>query len=601
MGGTTDLVFFARQVSALTDAERHFTLTPADFETLNPNTRTCPTFRSRRDADINLAMYRSAGVLWRDSDSQNGNPWELRFMAMLHMANDSGLFRTRRDLESANAKLVGNHFFRDAEMWEPLVEAKMVHIFDHRFGTYEGQTTAQENQGKLPEFDESAHADAERMTLPYYWIPKHEVSNRLSGRWNRQWLLGWRDICRSTDQRTVIASLFPRVAVGHTMPLAFSTIETRKTAFLYASLCSFALDYAARQKIGGTHLTYSYFKQLPVIAPSICKTNTRWMHGTIVQDWFLSRVLELTYTAWDLESFAHDVGYDGSPFRWDPDRRFLLRCELDAAFFHLYGLSRDDTDYVMDTFPIVRKNDEKAHGEYRTKRVILEIYDEMAEAARTGKPYKTRLDPPPADPRVAHPSREGQIISSPRPAPAPTPKPAIEPERDPMPAVACAIPALVDDGSWKFVTNKPDIAALFSLAAVLLASGKPVPSWQALMAALLVIDAKQATSHLSKDAAAQWKKAVGADTGKKWDPLKLDAALEKALIELRFRQSIELKGNRISALSNLAADPPDALYLGRADFILKHVLSTLNNESLGKLKVLFPMSLRDAPDFALQA
>ncbi len=63
--------------------------------------------------------------------------------------------------------------------------------------------------------------------------------------------------------------------------------------------------------------------------------------------------------------------------------------------------------FVMDTFPIVRRNDEKAHGEYRTKSVILEIYDEMAEAVRTGKPYQTRLDPPPADPRVAHPDTRG--------------------------------------------------------------------------------------------------------------------------------------------------------------------------------------------------
>jgi len=77
--------------------------------------------------------------------------------------------------------------------------------------------------------------------------------------------------------------------------------------------------------------------------------------------------------------------------------RFLLRCELDAAFFHLYGIERDDVDYIMDTFPIVQKNDEKAHGEYRTKRVILEIYDEMAEAMKTDKPYQTRLDPPPGE------------------------------------------------------------------------------------------------------------------------------------------------------------------------------------------------------------
>ncbi len=87
----------------------------------------------------------------------------------------------------------------------------------------------------------------------------------------------------------------------------------------------------------------------------------------------------------------------------EPARRFLLRAELDAAFFHLYGLARSDTDYILDTFTIVRQSDEKAHGEYRTKRVILEIYDAMAEAARTGQPYVTRLDPPPADPRVAHP------------------------------------------------------------------------------------------------------------------------------------------------------------------------------------------------------
>jgi hypothetical protein len=101
--------------------------------------------------------------------------------------------------------------------------------------------------------------------------------------------------------------------------------------------------------------------------------------------------------------FAHDVDYSGPPFRWDPERRFLLRCEIDAAFFHLYGISRDDAAYILDTFPIVKKSDEKAHGEYRTQRVILEIYDAMADAARTGKPYQTRLDPPPADARVAHP------------------------------------------------------------------------------------------------------------------------------------------------------------------------------------------------------
>ncbi|MCC7535012.1 MAG: N-6 DNA methylase [Deltaproteobacteria bacterium] len=399
----SDLMFFARHVAALADRARHFALTPADFATLNPNTRTCPTFRSGRDAGISLAIYRRFGVLVREHHAER-NPWHATVKTRLwHMAEDADWFRNRTELESDGWSLIGAKFRKSREELVPLLEAKMIHHFDHRFATYEGQSDAQANQGKLPELDAAAHSDPGRVALPFYWVPSAEVHERLRDLSDRGWLLGWRDICRSTDQRTLIASLFPRSAAGHTLPLLFLDAPPQLVAALYANLCSAMLDYAARQKVGGTHLTYNYLKQLPILPPATFGEVGSWSCLTPVRDWLLPRVLELTYTAWDLEPFAHDVGYDGSPFRWDPERRFLLRCELDAAFFHLYGLSRDDTDYVMDTFPIVRKNDEKAHGEYRTKRVILEIYDAMAEAARTGIPYRTRLDPPPADPRVAHP------------------------------------------------------------------------------------------------------------------------------------------------------------------------------------------------------
>ena len=145
------------------------------------------------------------------------------------------------------------------------------------------------------------------------------------------------------------------------------------------------------------------------------------------------RVLELTYTAWDLRPFAQDVGYDGAPFIWDEERRFLMRCELDALYFHLYQISRDDVDYIMETFPIVKRKDEAAHGEYRTKRIILEMYDQMAALPTMHAPapknpprpegegdlggeglylvpdvsqWVTWLNPPPADPSVAHPDRK---------------------------------------------------------------------------------------------------------------------------------------------------------------------------------------------------
>lgn len=77
-----------------------------------------------------------------------------------------------------------------------------------------------------------------------------------------------------------------------------------------------------------------------------------------------------------------------------PKRLFQLRCEYDAAFSHLYGISRADAGYILDKFPVVRRANKKAHSEYRTRRVILETYDALAVAAASGRPYVLPLPPP---------------------------------------------------------------------------------------------------------------------------------------------------------------------------------------------------------------
>jgi hypothetical protein len=397
-----DFVFFARQVADLADRHRHFSLTREDIALLNPNTRTCPIFRSQRDAELTKAIYRRVPVLIKEGPPEE-NPWVVRFLAMFHMANDSGLFRTRAQLEGDGWRLDGNVFRRDDQAYLPLYEAKMVHHFDDRFGTYEGQTEAQANQGKLPEATSLQHADPYFVTLPEYWVPAGAVDEALADRWDRHWHLGWRDICRATDQRTVIASLVPRTAVGHTFPLIlFSDPSAASAGLLLANMTSLVFDYVARQKIGGTHLTFTVLEQLTVVPARIYEAKAPWNPSDTVGNWLVPRNLELAYTAWNMESFARDCGHDGPPFRWDDERRFLLRCELDAAFFHLYGTARDDVDYILETFPIVKREDVKQHGEYRTKRTILEIYDAMQRSMATGHPYRTRLDPPPADPRLAH-------------------------------------------------------------------------------------------------------------------------------------------------------------------------------------------------------
>jgi hypothetical protein len=250
------------------------------------------------------------------------------------------------------------------ERYLPLYEAKMIHHFDHRWATYDGLDTR--------DMTAAEKADPRAVALPRYWVPEAEVNERLRGRWDRQWLLGWRDICRSTDERTVIASVVPRVGTGDTLLLMFPTAaDPALAAALAACLDSLACDYVARQKIGGTHLKYHVFQQLAVLPPSTYSQPAPWSPGETVAEWLLPRVLELVYTSWELEPFARDCGYEGPPFVWDEERRFQLRSELDAAFFHLYGISCEDVDYIMDTFPIVKRKDEARWGEYRSKICVL--------------------------------------------------------------------------------------------------------------------------------------------------------------------------------------------------------------------------------------
>lgn len=392
--GVADFLFQGQAISDVLDPERHFTLTADDIEAINPNTGTCPIFKTKRDASIALALYRRSGVLWRENDP-DGNPWGLRFMqGTFNMASDSGLFRTQPELISAGWRLEGNRFVKDEEVMLPLYEAKMAYIYNHRSGTYKG-TSPDKRPHRLPTPSEVQLADPRFAPIPYYWVEEKEVAAKLNGMWDRDWLLGWRDVTDArASVRTVVAAIVPRSGTGDTFLLAIPSLEVRLVMCFYANLCSIPLDYAARQKVGGLHLKYNVFKQLPVLLPATYKKSISWDSMKKASDWLFPRVLELTYTAWDLQPFAEDCGDSGPPFIWDPVRRFQLQCELDAAFFHLYGISRDDASYILDTFDVLQRADVRNHGNYRTKHKILEIYDVLAEAASTGKPYVSPLGPP---------------------------------------------------------------------------------------------------------------------------------------------------------------------------------------------------------------
>jgi hypothetical protein len=314
---------------------------------------------------------------------------------MFHMSNDSHLFHARQQLEATGWQLRGNTFHRGDEICFPLYEGKMIWHFDHRLSTYDNMS---EEFGDL---NLAQHQDSHSLSLTRYWVHESQLPDYAKS--GRKAFVSFRKITRSTDARTIVCSIIPVTPCGDSLTVAVINKEVASgMLYVSASLSSLIFDYIARQKLGGVNLNLFALKQLPVLPPATYITTCRWDSADILGDWLLPRVIELTYTARDLVAFAKDCGYDGPPFRWDKERRFLLRCELDAAYFHLYGIERDDVDYIMETFPSLKREDEKQYGEYRTKRVILEIYDEMQRAMESGEAYKTRPVPGPADPAVAH-------------------------------------------------------------------------------------------------------------------------------------------------------------------------------------------------------
>lgn len=540
----SEFVFFAQRPSEILDPPRRFELTNAEFGLINPNTLTCPVFRSEKDAELNKKIYSQIPVLIREAvwhgEGKSAkmivpeiNSWGIRFSTMFHMSGDSELFK-----DSATTERL------------PLYEAKLVHQFDHRWATY------------TPDLDSRDMALVEKQdpnssVTPRYWVDRREVwlrvtslpdglrkamrdrneaatvlgvtqllfghwlaarystngsatsnlpplrvypawlafvqehpfakqvapvslglcgdnppclkplddsylpaqgsfevemSNErastawyavdpqaldqmlvftakhsnlcdskqalqsahdvveLAERWLEQscpkWLVGWRDITSSHVLRTVIATVFPLAAVGHTVPLFFTKEPGPKTAALLGNFSSLVLDFCARVKVGGTHLTYGYLKQFPVLPPD------RYTEADLA--FIVPRVLELTFTAHDLSGWAQDLGYNGPPFAFDPDRRAVLRAELDAYYARLYSLTRDELRYILDpadvmgsdypseTFRVLKNSEIRDFGEYRTQKLVMREFDRMALADANGDQFVSLLTPPPG--AQGHPS-----------------------------------------------------------------------------------------------------------------------------------------------------------------------------------------------------
>ena len=174
---------FLLNTQGLEEKERQIELKAEDFELMNPNTLTAPLFRARADRDLTRKLYRAAPVLIREREDQTDgdeNPWGITFQRLFDMSTDSGTSATATQLSEQGFCRDGpNWRHEDGRVYVPLYEAKMIHHFDHRFGSYAG-LNSRPADGSLPETPDSAKASPDYESDPWYWVPEDETALRVA-------------------------------------------------------------------------------------------------------------------------------------------------------------------------------------------------------------------------------------------------------------------------------------------------------------------------------------------------------------------------------------------------------------------------------------
>lgn len=392
--------FFLTRLDHLLDSRRIYTLQTSDFARLNPNTKTCPVFRTSRDAKLTAKIYRNSTILYNEITGEN--PWNVKFSRMLDMSNDSYLFRTYAQLTAQGATLNGNTFTTvDGETYVPLYEGKMIWHYNHHFGSWptEGERP---NSINMPSEDELANPDS--CIMPWYWVPLSVVNDRLVKydrdgnvvwKWTHNWMLCFRDISKSTNERTLIATIVPKQGFNNKTPIIFEESGILDGTIMCGILSSIVFDYVTRQKVGGKSMNFFYVKQFPVLTPDQIPSTMQWQ--------IVKRVAELCYFNHDMDGWAEELWEEMSeeqraelpqlgaqqPWVYNPERRAILQAELDAIFAHLYGLDTEDLRYILDpedicgkgcineTFRVLKDNELRQYGEYRTKRLVLEAWNKF--------------------------------------------------------------------------------------------------------------------------------------------------------------------------------------------------------------------------------
>lgn len=363
----------------------------------NPNNLVCPSFKSQFEFDLNKKIFKF-GVLKDEEDVEN----KIEVHRMINMSSDSNLFE--------------NEYFEGSL---PLYESKLFYLFDHRYSTFEDSSIEDIRTGNAADVSNAQKQNAVFNIVPRYFIDKNIIvdKNEKWG-WKNKWYLAYRYISRYTNERTAICSIIPPSVVSNSSYLIF--IHVIQDLILQKALInSLVFDFIVRSKVTLNFPPVILFQTPRITGSDINATEKLFI---------ITKALELSYSAWDIKSFADDVwkeadedlkaaihnqweankaatgGHTWSPpdwceidpegcplppFKWDEDRRSILKAELDAIYAKLYGLTTEELRYILDpqdvygpdfpgeTFRVLKEKEIRLYGEYRTRRLVLEAWERL--------------------------------------------------------------------------------------------------------------------------------------------------------------------------------------------------------------------------------
>ncbi len=360
-----------------------FPITKDELILLNPNTKNCPMFRRRKDFEITTRIYRKFPVLIkRDQDGKIiDNPWRVNFKEIFHNQGDANLFTPKKNVLDKGARpfvsgyeggiwiVEGND---KKEIYLPIYTGSAIWLYDHRFNdVHLKKDQTKKRKADYLRLTEEQHQDPNYRHIPLYWAESNKSMAKYPDNWKNKWFLCFRKITLPNNQRTFVISTIPNYPfIDSLTAIIFNEFRDEIICFL-ANLSSLIFDYLAKSKITGINFAHYNVEQLPIIPPDF--------YSKDMFDQIKNRVIELVYTSWDIQQFVTDFGIpsDQHPYKWDNNRRAKLIAELDAIFAILYNISKDELKYILDTFYVIRDNEYKEYGEFRTKRLVLEAFNSL--------------------------------------------------------------------------------------------------------------------------------------------------------------------------------------------------------------------------------